>query len=435
MGQGSQQVFIVKEGGRLDGACSKVLGLSRKSVTILLGLGSVSVSTSASRFGVDVLRELEGGIPVAGVPGSAGVPIAGVPIPSESTHLLDYIADNVTFVPAKKASQKVALGDVVSVYITESMPVEDYLQGADAPFDVIFECEHYAVINKPAGLTVHPSSQGLSQRPSSGSGGSGGSGGSNRPTYISPTGVAVEITLVNGIIKRFGLDVEKFIAHATTSTESGNVVDIPLATRMGIIHRLDRDTTGVMLVGKTPEAVAKFQKMFANRELYKEYKLIGYGDPQRTYYDIDNTMERSKTDWRSMIVTPSDEKISDEEIIGYSYTSSLETNTEANSSSKAKKHARTEVKITARHGKGFCAEALIHTGRTHQVRVHMAHIGFPIIGDPLYGCNNPYNNMIQRPALHSNKLSFRDPFTGEDKIFTAPEPTDFTNLWRGICAS
>ncbi len=421
MGHGSQQVFIVKEGGRLDGACSKVLGLSRKSVTILLELGSVSVSTSESRLGVDVLRKLEG-----------GVPIAGVPIPPESTHLLNYIAENVTFVPAKKASQKVALGDVVSVYVTESMPVEDYLQGAEAPFDVIFECEHYAVINKPAGLTVHPSSQALSQRPSSVS---GGSGGNSRPTYISPTGVAVEITLVNGIIKRFGLDVEKFIDHATTSTEGGDVVDVPLATRMGIIHRLDRDTTGVMLVGKTPDAVAKFQKMFANRELYKEYKLIGYGDPQLTYYDIDNTMERSKTDWRSMIVTPSAEKISDEEIIGYSYTSSLETDTEANTSSKAKKHARTEVKITARHGKGFCAEALIHTGRTHQVRVHMAHIGFPIIGDPLYGCNNPYNAMIQRPALHSNKLSFRDPFTGEDKIFTAPEPADFTNLWQSICAS
>ncbi|MCA1926935.1 MAG: RluA family pseudouridine synthase [Calditerrivibrio sp.] len=245
-----------------------------------------------------------------------------------------------------KASSKVNSGDVCLVKIPdESID----LTPKDIPFNVLEDNQNYAVIDKPAGLVVHPAP------------------GNNSDT------------LVNGILHRF-------------------VINDDENCRPGIVHRLDKDTSGVMIIAKNRDARQKLSSMFADRDVIKEYIAICSGNPERDSYKIENYIGRCKNNRQKMAVV-------DEGKIAIS-----------------------NVEVIDRGKNIFICRVRIFTGRTHQIRVHMSHIGFPLIGDELYGGKKVMSYGISRQALHSSKISFTDPFKSEFVSFESALPFDMLQL-------
>ena len=251
--------------------------------------------------------------------------------------------------------------------LTLPPPIDAAPKGEDLPLDVLFEDDHIIVIDKPVGLVVHPAPGALNG------------------------------TLVNALIARCGESL----------TGIGGV------QRPGIVHRLDKDTSGVMVAAKTALAHANLTTMFAAHDLDRRYKALVWGIRIDQQGSVDAPLGRSNFDRKKQIVT-----------------------------SKGR-HAITHwCKLRSFPPFATLLECQLETGRTHQIRAHMAHIGWSIIGDPLYGRPPRLGQMpdvtartclsqlrsFKRQALHAAYLGFAHPVTGEALGFTSQLPDDMQAL-------
>ncbi len=222
------------------------------------------------------------------------------------------------------------------------------LRAEDIAVDVLYEDEDVVVVNKPAGLVVHPA-------------------------YGHKTG-----TLVNAMLARIA---------SRTGRESG---------RPGIVHRLDKDTSGVMVVAKTDVAQLALARQLQQRRFAKEYLALVWGDPGETETVVDAPLLRDPDDRRRTVVRAGG------------------------------REAVTRFRRIASWGGGSDRRALLHvrpvTGRTHQIRVHLAYARFPLVGDPVYGRRGDTSG-LGRQFLHAWRLSLRLPHAGE-RTFTAPLADD-----------
>jgi 23S rRNA pseudouridine1911/1915/1917 synthase len=219
------------------------------------------------------------------------------------------------------------------------------------PLQVVYEDAELRVIHKPAGLVVHPA-------PGNWRG-----------------------TLLNGLL---ALDPQ--------------AVMLP---RAGIVHRLDKDTSGLMVVARTRRTMDALVNMIAAREVHREYLAVGYrawnGVTQR---EVEAAIGRDPRNRLRMAVV--------------------------DLSRQSGKEAHTTFEALASQESACLVHCTLHTGRTHQIRVHMAHIGHPLVGDALYA--GPMQLGIERQALHAFRLSFVHPITGEAHRFEAPMPPDMAQL-------
>ncbi len=251
----------------------------------------------------------------------------------------------------KEKKYKISAGDVLDIKVpAEKIPD---LTPREMDISVIYECGEYAVIDKPAGITVHPAA---------------GTG---------------DDTIVNGLLHRFDIRDDNDV-------------------RPGIVHRLDKDTSGILLVAKNRTAREKLSGLFAGREVNKSYLAVCWGNPKFDHIVVEAPVGRHIKDRKKMSVTENG------------------------------RYAKSEITVLKRLKGAFLAEVKIYTGRTHQIRVHMSHLGFPVAGDKVYGNKNSLSLKIDRQALHSHRLGFTDPFSGEKMEFVSPMPDDMEMLIKRL---
>ncbi len=270
--------------------------------------------------------------------------------------------------PLAEPAEAVRPGARYAVRIPRPAPATPAAQSI--PLSVLFEDRDLLVIDKPAGLVVHPAPG-------------------------NPDG-----TLVNAVL-----------AHAAE-----DLTGIGGEVRPGIVHRLDKDTSGVMVVAKSERAHTALSAAFAERDLDREYLALAWGLPPTSSGEVDAEIGRHATDRKRMAVV-------------------------GRGGARAGKHALTHWRIE--RGFGTAAALLrcrLATGRTHQIRVHLSHIGHPIVGDPVYlrrtppaarGLPGPARDALldfPRQALHAETLGFLHPVTRERLDFRAPVPPDMLAL-------
>jgi 23S rRNA pseudouridine1911/1915/1917 synthase len=250
---------------------------------------------------------------------------------------------------ATRTRETVRAGDVVA--LTEPPPQEIEAQAEEIPLQVLFEDDDVLVLNKPAGLVVHP-------------------GAANQAH-----------TLVNALLHH-----------------CANLSGIGGKQRPGIVHRLDKETSGCLVVAKNDAAHQHLSRQFAERAVKKIYLALVAGAFKRPRGTIDAPIGRHPVQRKKMTVHPTKGRV-----------------------------ARTDYRVLQTSGGVSLVECVIHSGRTHQIRVHLHHIGHPVIGDSLYG----RKIAAPRQMLHAWKLGFTHPHTNERLFFEAPLPEDFQRLQEG----
>jgi 23S rRNA pseudouridine1911/1915/1917 synthase len=249
-----------------------------------------------------------------------------------------------------KASLKVKAGESWTIEL-RATPQSQAFKPESLHINVIFEDTHLRIIDKPAGLVVHPA-------PGNWSG-----------------------TLMNGLL---GLD--------------SSLMDLP---RAGIVHRLDKDTSGLMVVARTRQSMDALVKKIASREVKRQYLTISdkawLGPKQKS---IDLPIGRDPSNRLRMAAV--------------------------DLSKNSGKLALTHFHVLDHNQTGSLVRCILETGRTHQIRVHMASLKMPLLGDSLYG-GTP-NPLMPRQALHAEKLGFEHPITGKPMSFQSGLPSDFQNL-------
>ncbi len=252
------------------------------------------------------------------------------------------------------ASRKVRSGQLIEVELVPTAESRAFRPEA-LPIDVLFEDEHLMVLNKAAGMVVHPAAGNWSG------------------------------TLLNALL-----------AHHR------GAASLP---RAGIVHRLDKDTSGVMLVGKTLPAVTALSRAIAARDVHRQYLAIVHGRVEPGRFSIDAPVGRDPQSRVRMAVIGSG------------------------------RAARTDVERVAQSSASGAFSALrctLHTGRTHQIRVHLAARGYPLVADAVYG-GAPALGMA-RQALHAMRLAFAHPIGGQAMVFEAPAPADLAAAWQTLVA-
>ena len=250
---------------------------------------------------------------------------------------------------ALKKNDKLQAGDEVAVCIPDPTPVEIVPQ--DIPLDVVYEDGDVIVVNKPVGMVVHPA-----------------------PGH--PDG-----TLVNALLW-----------HC-----KGSLSGIGGEIRPGIVHRIDKDTSGLLVVAKDDATHIGLSQQMAVHSVERAYNTIVYGGFAQDEGFVETNLGRSKTDRKKMAVYPASEPHT--------------------------KYAYTGYRVLERFGEFTMLECRLKTGRTHQIRVHMASIHHPVLGDPIYGTKGLPK--APRLMLHAYSLSFTHPATGERMRFTAPPDACF----------
>jgi 23S rRNA pseudouridine1911/1915/1917 synthase len=201
------------------------------------------------------------------------------------------------------------------------------------------------------------------------------------------------------------------VVHPAPGNWSGTVLNALLARdpasaalpRAGIVHRLDKDTSGLMVVGRTLAAVTALVRAIAAREVHRRYLAIAHGAPPQEHWSIEAPIGRDPRVRTRMAVVASG------------------------------KPARTDVDRIAVAAKFAALRCTLHSGRTHQIRVHLAHDGWPLVGDRLYGGAPALG--IERQALHAHELAFTHPGSGAKLSFRAPPPSDFAHAWDEVVAA
>jgi len=268
------------------------------------------------------------------------------------SHLQSLIERGHVWVDGRRAdvvARKVRAGMQLRL---ELVPTDESRAFTPQPLalDIVFEDAHLMVLNKPAGLVVHPA-------PGNWSG-----------------------TLLNGLLAH----------HAGAA----------MLPRAGIVHRLDKDTSGLMVIGKTLPAVTALSRAIAAREVQRHYLALVHGHVEPAEQSIEAAIGRDPVSRIRMAVVPGG------------------------------KPARTDVRRLARRD-GYSALACkLHSGRTHQIRVHLAWRGHPLVSDPLYGGAPGLG--LQRQGLHARQLGLRHPITGQDLAFDAVPPADFAAAWSQL---
>ena len=249
-----------------------------------------------------------------------------------------------------KTSQRVKAGDEIRLELRPT-PQSQAFKPETMSLDVVFEDEHLLVINKPAGLVVHPA-------PGNWSG-----------------------TLLNGLL-----------AYDPA---------FALVPRAGIVHRLDKDTSGLMVVARTRAAMDALVLAIAARQVSRQYLAVAHGLWTGTAsVSIESSIGRDPRNRLRMAVV--DLAVS------------------------PGKTARTDILLVSNACDGCFVQCTLHTGRTHQIRVHMASIGHPLVADAVYG--GRCLPSMKRQALHAYRLAFTHPMTSVEMVFSAPLPHDFSGL-------
>jgi 23S rRNA pseudouridine1911/1915/1917 synthase len=274
-----------------------------------------------------------------------------------------------------KSNYRVKPDDVISV-VMDRPRYEHEVIAEDIPLDIVYEDDAVLVVNKPAGLVVHP-----------------GHGNYNG-------------TLVNALAWHF------------RNNPDYDVND----PRMGLVHRIDKDTSGLLVVAKTPDAKTDLGRQFFNKTTKREYVAVVWGIPNPEKGTIEGNIARNPKDRLQMAVFPPDGEIG--------------------------KHAVTHYEVIERLNYVSVVKCVLETGRTHQIRVHMKHIGHPLLNDSRYGGDEilrgttsaTYRRFVQncfetspRQALHARTLGFVHPVTRKEMFFTSEIPADMTAMidrWR-----
>ncbi len=303
---------VIESGQRLDKALADATGLSRERIKALIGEGRVSLAGK----------------------------------------------------PATQPSGKVAAGTAFLLDIPP--PIDAIAAPQDIPLTVVFEDDHLIVVDKPAGMVVHPAA--------------GNADG----------------TLVNALL------------HHCRGQLSG----IGGVARPGIVHRIDKDTSGLLVVAKSDVAHEGLARQFADHTIERVYLAVVNGHPNPAQGTVNARVGRSDSNRKKMAVLPND--------------------------SSRGKHAITHYKIVERMDRCALVECRLETGRTHQVRVHLASIGHALLGDPVYGRPNSHLRPIlqrlgfQRQALHAAVLGFIHPVTADRLRFDSDLPPDMRELIEAV---
>ncbi|NET50365.1 MAG: RluA family pseudouridine synthase [Merismopedia sp. SIO2A8] len=271
------------------------------------------------------------------------------------SHIQKLIANGHVTVNDQVCTAKkrvVMMGDRICINLPEAKPLD--LVAENIPLNVLYEDDHLIVINKSANMVVHPA-----------------------PGH--PSG-----TLVNALL-----------FHCPTLPGIGDV------QRPGIVHRLDKDTTGAMVVAKTHQAMQHLQHQIRTKTARREYLALAYGSPKADSGTVDEPIGRHPVERRKMAIV---------------------------STEKWGRHAITHWMVKERIGNYSLLHYQLETGRTHQIRVHSAHIGHPVIGDPLYTSGKSLGINLTGQALHAWQLTLDHPVTGDRTTHVAPLPEQFETL-------
>ncbi len=279
-----------------------------------------------------------------------------------------------------KSSYKLRENDEIEIELAE-LPVAEFAP-ENIALDIVYEDEFLAVINKPSGMIVHP--------------GAGVSGG----------------TLANAVAWHFKFQIPDYklkTKSETSDLESGIWnLESGVKDRIGIVHRLDKDTSGLIVVAKTQEILEALSEQFRARSVYKSYVALVHGEMETNSGTVDQPIAREKHNRTKMGV---------------------------------RAHGRNAMslwKVKKRFDKFTLVAVEIKTGRTHQIRVHLAHLNHPVVGDETYNSGRDKTiadleirqavQQLNRFFLHAEKLSFTHPKTERRLNFTAPLPPELTDF-------
>ena len=240
--------------------------------------------------------------------------------------------------------------------VTFEMKIPEVLDipASNIPLDIVYEDVDLAVINKQKGLIVHPAS------------------------------TTSEITLVSALMYHL----------SSLSSINGTI-------RPGIVHRIDKDTTGLLIVAKSNQAHVMLSEMLKKHEISRKYQALVHGYIPHETFSIDLPIARHESKRKQMAVV------------------------------KEGRRAVTHVSVLKRFHKHTLVELSLETGRTHQIRVHMSHLGYPIVGDPLYGIKKEAFGQL----LHAFQLEFKHPITSKHLVFNAPLPNHFDDYLKMLDVS
>ena len=275
--------------------------------------------------------------------------------PLSRSRIQQLIEQGHVQVNSKVCTSKKAIvqpGDLLSLEIPDAQPLD--LQPEDVTLDILYEDDALLIVNKPAGLVVHPA-----------------------PGH--PAG-----TLVNALL-----------AHCPNLPGIGGV------QRPGIVHRLDKDTTGAIVIAKTDFAQQHLQAQLKAKTARREYLGVVYGAPQGGSGTVDVPVGRHRVDRKKMAVVPVE---------------------------RGGRSAVTHWQVRERLGNYTLMHFQLETGRTHQIRVHCAQMGHPIVGDPVYSSGRDVGVNLPGQALHAWRLKLQHPTTAEWIEVTAPIPPVLTKL-------
>ena len=263
---------------------------------------------------------------------------------SYAAKLIEDGCVTVNLKPAQKKT-KVATGDEIRIALPEPQEIE--AKPENIPIDIVYEDDSVIVVNKPQGMVVHPAAGNMSG------------------------------TLVNGLL-----------FHCSLSSING-------AVRPGIVHRIDKDTSGLLVVAKTNEAHEALSEQLKERKALRKYYCIVNGNIKEDTGTVDKPIGRHPTDRKRMAII------------------------------EGGRDAVTHFKVLERFGQFTLVECTLETGRTHQIRVHMASLGHNIVGDPVYGVKKD-REKGKGQLLHAKTIGFKHPKTGEIMEFTSDLPEAFT---------
>lgn len=252
-----------------------------------------------------------------------------------------------------KKKDRVSVGDKIVIQIPE--PTELSVEGENIPLDIVYEDSDVIVINKPQGMCVHPAV--------------GNESG----------------TLVNGLVYHCGNEL---------SAINGVI-------RPGIVHRIDKDTSGLLIVAKNNDAHLKLSEQLKERKALRKYIAIVNGNIREDGGTVNKPISRNPSDRKKMAVVAGG------------------------------REAVTHFNVLERFGQYTLIECILETGRTHQIRVHMASIGHSIVGDPLYGIKKEKFN-LNGQLLHAKTIGFEHPSTGKMMEFSSEIPEYFVNVLKKL---